>query len=613
MSSVLKRRNNNRKSPVDYRLNIILLSFLFLFILVEIRLFKIQVLSYRDYKDQAEKQYEDYRDIQAKRGSIFTKEGYILAGNQTYYLLYAEPKNIIDKNSFSHNLSSVLAELSLLREKSSPEEEGRKTYDDYYVSYYETISQEVKKDLYWIPIWHYLTPNERKIIEEKNIPYIGFEEEPKRYYPEGTLAAHILGFVGSDEKGNKVGYYGIEGRLNEDLSGRMGKIIEETDAGGTPILIGKYKKVDPIQGRDLYLTIQRPIQYIAEKMIKKGVEEYDAVSGSIIVMDPFTGDILALANFPTYSPADFSASETSSDAESRRKLFERKNSAISRTYEPGSVIKPLTVSAAMDLGLVTPETTYEDNGPAVYSGRIINNWNFKHLGTLNIVQLLQKSNNIGAAWVGHLVGSKKLHEYFSKFGMGTKTNVELEGEDSGILPNYKDWVDINTATISFGQGLSATALQVLNAFNVIANGGYLLEPKIIDRVVDGDKVIDMPTKNIRRVISKETSDTMVWVLEKAVEGGEGKAFSLKDYRISGKTGTAEVPDEKGGYSSTRTNATFAGFMTDTKKFSMIVVLQEPRTSTYASETAVPLWMETATELLEYYGIPPDKETVQLEN
>lgn len=613
MSSVLKRRNNNRKSPVDYRLNIILLSFLFLFILVEIRLFKIQVLSYRDYKDQAEKQYEDYRDIQAKRGSIFTKEGYILAGNQTYYLLYAEPKNIIDKNSFSHNLSSVLAELSLLREKSSPEEEGRKTYDDYYVSYYETISQEVKKDLYWIPIWHHLTPNERKIIEEKSISYIGFEEEPKRYYPEGTLAAHVLGFVGSDEKGNKVGYYGIEGRLNEDLSGRMGKIIEETDAGGTPILIGKYKKVDPVQGRDLFLTIQRPIQYIAEKMIKKGVEEYDAVSGSIIVMDPFTGDILALANFPTYNPADFSASETSLDAESRRKLFERKNLAISRTYEPGSVIKPLTVSAAMDLGLVTPETTYEDNGPAVYSGRIINNWNFKHLGTLNIVQLLQKSNNIGAAWVGHLVGSKKLHEYFSKFGMGTKTNVELEGEDSGILPNYKDWVDINTATISFGQGLSATALQVLNAFNVIANGGYLLEPKIIDRVVDGDKVIDMPTKNIRRVISKETSDTMVWVLEKAVEGGEGKAFSLKDYRISGKTGTAEVPDEKGGYSSTRTNATFAGFMTDTKKFSMIVVLQEPRTSTYASETAVPLWMETATELLEYYGIPPDKETVQLEN
>jgi cell division protein FtsI/penicillin-binding protein 2 len=269
-------------------------------------------------------------------------------------------------------------------------------------------------------------------------------------------------------------------------------------------------------------------------------------------------------------------------------------------------MKPLTVSAAIDLGLVTPETTYEDKGYAIYSGRKIENWDHKALGTLSIVGLLQKSNNIGAAWVGTLVGSKKLHNYFDAFGIGKKTNIELEGEEAGTLRNYQDWREIDTAAMSFGQGVAATPLQVLNAFNVFANGGYLLEPKIISKIVDGETEIEMPTKNLRKVISKETAESMVGMLEKAVEGGEAKYFTLKDYRVSGKTGTAEVPDET-GYSAERTNATFVGFMTGTKKFSMIIRLEEPKTSVYAAETAVPLWMSLATELVKHFGLPPDKQ------
>ena len=225
---------------------------------------------------------------------------------------------------------------------------------------------------------------------------------------------------------------------------------------------------------------------------------------------------------------------------------------------------------------------------------------------MTIVGLLQKSNNIGAAWVGHLVGSKKLYQYFESFGIGKKTNIELEGEESGFLQDYQDWLDIDLAVRSFGQGLAATPLQVLNAFNVIANGGYLLEPKIISKIIDGSKEMVIPTKNLRKVISKDTSETMVGMLEKAVEGGEGKYFTIKDYRIAGKTGTAEVPDETGGYSANRTNATFVGFMAGSKKFSMIVKLEEPKTSVYAAETSVPLWMDIASELVKYYGLAPDK-------
>jgi cell division protein FtsI/penicillin-binding protein 2 len=574
-------------------------------VLVEVRLFQIQVLSHRKYSDIADEQYLDYRVLYPRRGTIFSSDNYVLAGNQIFYLLFAEPKNIENPHKFSHDLATVLTNMKLEAEevkKSTPAVSA----EDLFSSYYDSIFKLVSKDLFWVPLEHNLTPNERKELEESGIKGIGFEEEPSRYYPENTLASHVLGFVASNEKGEKVGYFGIEGRLNEDLKGRPGRISEDIDASGTPILIGNYKKSEPIQGRDIVLTIKRPIQYTVEKLLKRGVEKYDAISGSVVVMDPFTGDVLALANYPTYHPSDFSESDQQPGPEERRKVSEKKDLAISNTYEPGSVIKPLTISAAIDLGLITPETTYEDAGPVMYSNRIIDNWNHRHLGTLSIIGILQKSNNVGAAWVGHLVGSKKLYGYFNSFGLGSKTNIELEGEESGLLKDYEDWSDIDLAVMSFGQSLAATPLQVLNAFNVFANGGYLLEPKIISKVKDGDKEIMMPTKNLRRVLSKETSDTMIYMLEKAAEGGEGKFFTLKDYRVAGKTGTAEVPDETGGYSESRTNATFVGFMAGTKKFSMIVKLEEPKMSVYAAETSVPLWMDIATELVKYFGLPPDK-------
>ena len=648
-SRVLERKNKGVKK--NLRINLVFSIFILLFAVLEMRLFQIQVLSHNIYLSAAEEQYKDSQVLPAKRGNILTYDGYVLAGNQIFYLLYAEPKFIDDKYKFSHDLAQVLAEIKSaadkkinIRENSESEKKngsgnGDKNADengheekggslnnigsiatesenntdsnpadtsDLFSTYYDDIFKLVNKGLMWVPIEHGISPEDREKIESLNFKGIGFEEETSRYYPEKMLASQVLGFVASNEKGEKVGYYGIEGRLNEDLRGKPGKISEETDALGTPILIGGYKKVEPIQGRDIILTLRRPVQYIVENLIKEGVEKYNAVSGSVVVMDPYTGDVLAMANYPTYLPSEYSKTDEEKKPDERRKAFEKKNAAISNTYEAGSVIKPFTVSTAIDLGLIKPETTYEDNGPAVYSGRTIDNWDRKHLGTLNIIGLLQKSNNIGAAWVGHLVGSKKLDEYFTNFGLGTKTNIELEGEESGYIKKYEDWRDIDLAVMSFGQGFATTPLQVLNGFNVFANGGYLLEPKIIYSVKDDKKEIVMPTKNLRRVITKQTADTMVDMLEKAVEGGEAKFFTLKDYRIAGKTGTAEVADEKGGYAADRSNATFVGFLAGSRKFSMIVRLEEPKTSIYAAETAVPLWMDMATELVKYYGIAQDK-------
>ncbi len=589
------------KSPLrDTRITLITSAFLFLFFLVEVRLFQIQVLAHEKYKNMAENQYQGSTILNAKRGNIISSDGYVLAGNQIDYLLYAEPKSITDTVKFSQTLSQALSEVMSLRNS------GSQPKSDLYSSYNENIYKAVNKNLLWVPIERGITPDERKYLEDQKITGIGFEEEPVRFYPEGNLASHVLGFVASNGNGEKVGYFGVEGSLNEELKGKQGKITEETDAGGLPILIGSYKKIDPIQGRDVVLTINRSVQYIVERELKDGVEKYNAISGSIIVMDPYTGDVLAMANYPTYDPGNFTQNDTEIDEKTGRKLVEKRNLAISETYEPGSVIKPFTIATAIEHGLVTPETTYQDNGPVNYSGHLVDNWDGKHWGTLNIIQLLQKSNNIGAAWVGHLAGSKNLYEYFTNFGLGTRTNIDLEGEDSGILRDYNSWTDIDLATAAFGQGLSATPLQMLNGFNVFANGGYLLEPKIIEKIKEPKKDIIIPTKNVRRVISSETDKTMVYLLEQAAEGGEAKYFTLKDYKIAGKTGTAQVPEE-GHYSSDKTNATFVGFLSGTRRFSMIVRLNEPKTSIYAAETAVPLWMDTALELINFFGIAPDKE------
>ena len=610
---IMSPRNKKKGFKSDWRMRFVFLGFLFSFTLLIFRLFQIQILDHKKYRAKAEGQYLGQSNIPAKRGNIYSADGYLLAGARSNYLLFAEPKKIEDPEKIASYLADLLSDVRFGKNSEASdadddiEEETivikSPTKEEMYTKYFNDFKNSISKDLFWVPVIRDITPEEKKLIEDSKIPNLGFDEYPARYYPEGSLASHVLGFVASDEKGEKIGYFGIEGKLNEELKGKSGRVIEDTDAVGNPILMGEYKEIPPVQGRDVILTINRSVQYIVEKKLKEDVEKYGAISGTVIIMNPFTGDIVAMANYPTYDPDDFNEGEEV-DPNTGRKNLVRKNSAIADTYEPGSVIKPLTVSAAIDLGIVSPSTTFVDNGPVRYSDYVIDNWDGKHHGVQTITELLQKSNNIGAAWVGHQVGAKKLYEYFYNFGMGSRTGVDLEGEDTGILRDIKDWTDIDIANISFGQGMSATTLQVLNAFNVIANGGNLMQPKIISKIIDENGDHEIPSKVVKRVISKETADTMVDLLEKAAEGGEAKFFILKDYRISGKTGTAQIP-EGGKYSPDKTNATFVGFLTSTKTLSMIVKFEQPKTSVYAAETSTPTWMSLVSELVKFYGIPPD--------
>lgn len=600
-------KNLKRNIIRNIRIDLVTAVFLAVCILLVVRLFTIQILDHVKYKALAYDQYWSSQVILTNRGAIYSSDGYPLAETQAAYLIYAEPEKIKDPVDTSDKLAQEIYEIykkkyDILTKESTESEELKemKTPEEVYESLKEKFFSSLSSNLIWVSLGQIVTPAEKDGIEKKGYTGIGFQQVPTRYYPEGVLASHVLGFVASGENGEPQGYYGIEGSLDGDLKGKSGRVREEKDALGVPILFGGYQKVAPIEGRDIYLTINRTVQYIVEKRLKEGVETYGAVGGNVIVMDPNTGEIIAMANYPTYDPAKFYLTG---------EKIQRKNLSISETYEPGSVIKPFTVSAAIDLKKVTPDTTYVDDGPKRYSDYVIDNWDGKHLGRMNIILLLQKSNNIGAAWVGHLVGAQKLSEYFKAFGFGEKTGVDLEGEDTGIIRDSKNWTDIDLATASFGQGISATPLQVLNAFNAIANGGYLLKPKIISKFIENGKTTNIPNKKIRKVISSETDKTMNELLIQAVSGGESKYFNLKNYVIAGKTGTAQIP-VNGKYDANKSNTTFVGYLAGTKKFSMIIRLDRPSTSVYAAETAVPLWMQITEDLIKYYGIPPDSPVLR---
>ncbi len=582
------------------RTTIVEFSFYLCSLVIVSRLFYIQVILHKDYEAKANDQHWDSKIITAKRGDIYTSDAYPVATTKISYLVYVEPKKIKDPKETAQILSSVLFQ------KDQDQKELTQNTNESSV---EEVQSIITKDLMWIAVKRKVSNEEinvlRKTLKESGIQGVGFEEEPLRYYPEGKFASHILGFLAGSQDLEDKGYFGLEGYFDGDLRGKPGKILQEIGATGGAILIGGYRKTPSIDGKDLYLTINREAQFMVEEKLKEGVKNYQAKSGSVVIVKPDTGDILVMANYPTFDPSDI-APKVKESSESEEVMM--KNISITDLYEPGSIMKPLTISSAMDLGLVSPTSTFNDEGPMTYSGYTINNWNGIHHGVQTITQLFEKSNNIGAAIVGTKVGASKLYEYFKKFGLGELTRITLEGENTSTLRNTSDWKDIDVATASFGQGISATALQMAMAFSVFDNGGFLMKPRIVSKMTDTKRTIEFPKNVRRRVISEKVSDQISQMLISAVDNGEARFFNVKGYSIAGKTGTAQIP-VNGSYDPNKTNATFIGFLPNVsqdKKFVMIVRLEEPTKSIFAAETAVPLWMTIFRELALLYKIPPDR-------
>lgn len=561
------------------RILLIKTFFLLFFSALLMRLFYWQVVKAEYLQSQAEKQHFSDTKIDAVRGSIFFKDNSILASSNPSFSLFALPKALgkEEKVTVAYKLGKVLSE------------------DDS-----ETLAKEflnnLSQDLYWIQLQKNLSIDQKKQIEALNLEGIGFTQDSRRFYPEGSSSAHLLGFVGSDAKGQAKGYFGLEGYYDGELKGIPGTLRNEKDASGLPILIGNFLKRQAQNGKDLILNIDPTVQFIVENSLKKGIEKYGAKKASVVVMDPKTGGIISLAAFPNYDPFTF--------FEYQKELF--KNSVVADQYEPGSTFKVLVMAAALNEDLVKADTKCDIcSGPISIGGFTIRTWNNKYYPETDMKDTIVHSDNTGMVFAAKKLGIDKFYSYITSFGFGEPTNIDLQDESSPQIRPDKAWKEIDLATASFGQGIAVTPIQMVRAVSAIANGGYLMEPQVVKGIKDPDgKVFTIKPKIIRQVIKEQTAQVVKEMMVSAAREGEAKFLKTPGFKIAGKTGTAQIP-VAGHYDESKTIASFVGFApADNPKFVMLVRYDEPSSSIFGAETAAPTFFEITRQLLLYYKIAP---------
>ncbi len=382
------------------------------------RLFYWQIISGYHLKAEATAQYKLELTIPAERGSIITSDGYPIVMNKSASLVYAEPKNIENNKVFAQLVSQSL------------------NIEEASVS--ALISDTLRM---WVPILHKVDEEKIQELKSLDIKGLGFEKEPKRYYPEGSMAAQLLGFVGLDQNGSDVGYFGLEGYYNRELQGKAGSVTIEKDVTGAPILVGESVRIEPENGSTMVLWLDRTIQNIVEQKLAEGIAKYGAKDGSVVVMDPSTGGILAMASYPSYHPGQY--------REFDRQLY--KNPIVASTYEPGSTFKALIMGAAIDKGFIKPMSIFDEKGPIEVSDYTIRTWNNQYHGSITMTQVLEYSSNVGMVYVGKLLGINAFVKFIKDVGFGVPTNIDLEDESSPIVRSDKDWKEIDLAT-AWGAG-----------------------------------------------------------------------------------------------------------------------------------------------------------------
>ncbi|OGE64196.1 hypothetical protein A3I48_03310 [Candidatus Daviesbacteria bacterium RIFCSPLOWO2_02_FULL_36_7] len=558
------------------RILCIKILFLFLFAAIIIRLFYWQVVRADFLESQADSQHFTNTKIDASRGNILFSDGSILASSNPVFSLYGLPKII--KQDQKIKIAYLLAKLF-----SDDLGEADPLAKD--------LIKRLSQDLYWVLLKKDISVEQKKQIEDLNLDGIGFEQGTSRFYPEGSSSAHFLGFVNSDGKGN----FGLEGAYDGELKGVPGLIRNEQDARGLPILIGNFLTNKAQNGKDLRLYIDRSVQFIVEKSLKAGIEKYGAKAGSVVVMDPKSGGILAMASFPNYDPLKY--------FDYPRQYY--KNPVVADQYEPGSIFKVLVMAAALNEDLVKSDTKCDIcSGPVSVGGFEIRTWDNKYRLETTMKEVIIHSDNTGMVFTARKLGLDKFYTYLQNFGFGGQTNVDLQDESSPEIRSKKDWREIDLATASFGQGIAVTPIQMVSAVSAVASGGNLMEPHIIKDIKDEKGSFEIKPKIVRQVIKDSTAQQIKEMMVAAVEEGEAKFFKLKGFRVAGKTGTAQIP-VAGHYDPTKTIASFVGFApADNPKFVMLVRFDEPSASIFGAETAAPTFFEIAKQLLLYYNIVP---------
>lgn len=433
-------------------------------------------------------------------------------------------------------------------------------------------------------------------VQQLALPGVYLDKEPIRQYPEGSLAAQVLGFVGRDFSG----LAGLELSYDQELAGTPGVIDTEKDTAGQEITLGRRLLTPPREGSDLVLTIDRFAQRVAERLLNQAVLDNKASGGLILVMEPGTGNILAAANNPTYN---LTADEIYDPQQADR----YKSKIVTDQYEPGSTLKTVVMSAAIDLGLVTPNTTMEDTGVAVVAGSVIHNWNGAANGTSTMTQILIHSSNVGMTWVSGVLGADNLYAYFNRYGFGQPTGLRLPGEVGGTVRTTTDpsWTRVDQATNAYGQGIAVTPIQLLQAVSVFAQDGHLVRPRLVRAIRGPDGLQDLAPEVERQVISPETAHTMLQMMIAVDEQPDLKPYRVAGYRVAVKTGTADTPTNVGYNTALTVGSLVALFPAEQPRFAVLIRLDGPE-RLYGGIVAAPVLKDLAQELLAYYRIPPSQ-------
>lgn len=587
------------------RVRLLFTLFLAAFVLVFLRLVYWQVLSSGRLTAAAENQHFYSLSIPARRGGIKTADGFSLVANKDAFLLYASlPEITSDRKLLAKELAPILAaDIPLIATDEAQIEDSDR---EQFVKRNQQESEEGLgerlnvQNAVWVNLAHFLSRDTRKKIEDRRISGLGFIDEKARDYPEGSVSAHVLGFVGFDAVGNPRGYFGLEGYYDRELAGSRGEIRIEKDAFGRPIAIGTETRVDKVDGSNLVLTLDRSVQLFAQRHLEDGIKTWKASSGTAVVMDPNNGAILAMASFPHYDPSVFSYYPA--------KLY--KNPAVADLYEPGSIIKPLVMAAALNENKIKAETRCDRcEGPRKVADAYIRTFNNQYHPNLNMTEVLINSDNTGMVFVGEKLGFESLYTYLQRFGFSQKSGVDLQEEEGGVLRRRGDYYPLDQATLSFGQGISVNAMQMVRAWAALANGGYLVTPHLVDRIETPKGMINLSWPKAERVISETTAKVVTQMLvrvakESPVRFPIERLPELARFRLAVKSGTAQIA-LGGKYQERGTIASVVGyFPADNPKFLVMVKLNEPEVRPWGSDTAGPVFAAITRDLLYYYGVSP---------
>lgn len=574
---------NSKKLQTAYKFgfsSFIFGSFLVLFLLVIVQLFRWQVGSYARFSTLASAQLTSEQDVFTKRGTIYTQDGVVLAVDSPSWNVIISLTNTVDQTKFLQEKARIFQEIAAVLDIDA--EELTSTFQDERLTY-QVVYRGINK-------------RQREILEEKKLLGVYTEDSIKRLYPNGELFSHIIGYVGTDSFGRPKGNYGIEGFFWGDIKGKEGASQQEKDLSGKAIISKQYKNIQYREGKNIVLTVNSGVQKKVEKLLEEGVQEQRADAGSVIILAPKTGEIIAMANYPDYDPNEFWKIKDVS-------VF--RNQVVASPYEYGSVQKPLTIAMAMDEGKLDEDDLCNDTGKLKMDDKTIYNFNFVKYGKITPKETLQYSDNICAATYGLSVGASSMYDYLLKLGIGTSSSIGIHEEETSFLKTPDKWLKIDIATTSYGQAISATPLQVASALSALANHGERMQPMLVKKIYNNEEEINIKPSSAGQVFTPETADKVAKMMEYATFTRKDMAKYKGVYSIAGKTGTAQVArTDTSGYYEDRVNVTFVGFSPAIDaRFIMLVKIENPRKGNLANLTVLPLWMKIFDTIKDDLGVP----------